>query len=130
MDEGNERQAPPPLPPTVPHVSVPLAKPVAGKPPTATIPAAPNPGAQARSGEGKKHKKSRGKKRPPPPPAPAAPAETFDVELVPVPPARTGRGLTRRDFALFFAGAGVSALAFVLGRVLAGMFAKKEAEEK
>jgi serine/threonine protein kinase len=151
MDEENERQSPPPLPPTTPHVAVPVAKPPvaqAAKPPSATIPipvaapvapakegeAASNPRPKGRSGEGKhRHKKDRGKKRPPPPPAApaAAPAETFDVELVPMPPpTKSGRGLTRRDFMMFFAGAGVSALAFVLGRVLAGLFGKKQDEEK
>ena len=57
---------------------------------------------------------------------------TFDVELVPLTPAKSP-GLTRRDFLMFFGGVASVLVAIGIGRGLAWLLGRgksKESEEK
>jgi serine/threonine protein kinase len=118
-----ETQGPSEGPGSSPSVPVtPEARPASGTVPRAVVPA-----------ERPKKDRPSGRKRPPPPiPAPtqsaAAAGVSFDVELVPRPGAGHGRlgsgRLTRRDFLMFFAGAGSVIAAYFLGRGLAALFGR------
>jgi serine/threonine protein kinase len=139
VDEENARQAP--LPATVPHVTVPAFKPPSGTIPTAApvaqpVPAGKGPGnvpvaaavAKEARGDGKSKKKKERGNKPPPPPVTAAEPSAFDVELVPVAPAKPS-GLTRRDFVMFFAGVASVLVAIGLGRGLAYLLGRGKSKE-
>ncbi len=103
-------------------------KPASGHTIPTAAPPKPAPAAPPPPKPGKPERRPRKEKAPPSPPPPSPPAgpEAFDVELLPPPePAVLPGGLTRRDLAFFFAGAGAAAAAYLIGWGVASLLRRR-----